>query len=99
MAFLALALLALAATVVLLVLFFVTPGDASAHRALERVALSALLCIVLGIATFAIWRFDRVRRRARSAQIRLQQVRLRIAALPANSAGVESPSQGRDPNV
>ena len=98
-AYLSLALSALAATVVLLVLFVVTPADAGAHRVLEQVALGALFLVVLSIATFAIWRFDRVRRRARSAHIRLQQVRRRIAALPANAAGIGARDQGRDAHV
>lgn len=94
--FLAFALLTLAATVVLLVLFVVTPADAGAHRVLERIAFGALLFMGLGVATFAIWRFDRIRRRARSAHIRLQQVRRRIAALPAHSAAADSSAHERD---
>lgn len=85
-AFLALAVLALAATVGLVVLFVVTPSERSAHRVLEQVAIGALFLLVLSIATYALWRFDRVRRRARAAHIRLLHVQRRLASLPNRAA-------------
>jgi peptidoglycan/LPS O-acetylase OafA/YrhL len=80
-AFLALALLALASTVLLMVLFVVTPTETSVHRVLERVTLGSLALLVLILAIYALWRYDRVRRRARSAQIRLLHVQRRLASL------------------
>jgi hypothetical protein len=49
--------------------------------ALEIAAVVSTLAVVLPLAVYALWRSDPIRRRARSARIRLHHVERRLAAL------------------
>lgn len=91
-AFLGLTLTGLAGTFFLVVAFFVVPPQGHLHRVIEQIALGGLLLVMLGLSSIALWRYDRVRRRLRSAYIRLQHVDSRLASLPGDVDGV--PDEG-----
>lgn len=86
--YLTLAIAALAATATLVIAFFTTPAEGALHRSIELIALGALLASALTLAVYALWRFDRTRRRARGARIRLHHVEHRLASLHPAADGV-----------
>lgn len=79
--FLVLAIVALAIAVSLSVAFAVRPAKDATLRSLELAAVTTLLLGAIAGAVYSLWRFDRARRKARSAHIRLHHVERRLAAL------------------
>lgn len=59
----------------------VAPARQEALHAAEFISVATLLAGILSLAVYAIWRFDRTRRRARGARIRLLHVERRLASL------------------
>jgi len=81
LAFFAVALVALAGTIALGIGAL---GRAAVGVNLGAVEIAAVLTAggtILALAVYALWRSDRIRRRARSSLIRLRHVERRLAAL------------------
>lgn len=81
LSYLALAFVALAAAISMGLDIFFMPGIVSSRRTVEIIALAGVLAGVFSFAVYAIWRFDRTRRRMRGVRIRLHQVQRRLASL------------------
>ena len=80
-AYFAVACTALAGAIALSTHALSGPARGQPWAAFEVAGVVTLLAAVLALAVFALWRSDRIRRRARSARIRLQHVERRLAAL------------------
>lgn len=79
--FLAVAVAALGLSVALVVGFGVSPLRGTTLRAIEVAAIVVLVGGALAGAVYALWRYDRTHRRARSAHIRLHHVERRLESL------------------
>lgn len=86
--YLALACVALAVAISLVFAFYFTPERAAMLQTLAGITLATPLVGVLSLGVYAIWRYDRTRRRLRGAQIRLRQVEHRLRSVQCAPDGV-----------